>query len=181
MRIIISGKLIMAIATIAVLLIGVNMNLYAEGPKEAKPVLNRWGRVSEGFQLSARLEKELVGPCEPVILVVVMRNASKGILSLAESSPERDYKFVVKDDQGASIPLTRYGKRLMDSTEEFRLVTLKMKSQEEIRSEILINRIYDMTLSSTYSIIVKRNVFRQDGKGLAEVISNVVKVKIAQH
>lgn len=180
MKVIIFGKLIMVIASIVVLLIGVDMNMFGEELDEAKVVPDKGGMVSEGFQLSAQLEKEWVGPCEPVILIVTLKNVSEKVLSLADSRPERDYEIVVKDEQGEETPLTTYGKNLMDSAGVFRRVLLKMNAGQELQNRLLINRIYDMSISGTYSIIVKRNVFRQDGKGFAEVISNTIKVEITE-
>lgn len=137
-----------------------------------------WGSVAEGFQLSIQLERELVRLPEPVIVSVTLKNISKETLSVLGSSSRQDYEIIVKDNQGVSIPLTKYGKILRDSAEEFQLVTLKVKSQEEIQVKLVINRICDITTSGTYFITVKRNVFRRNGKGMAEVISNTIKVKI---
>ncbi|MBM4047809.1 MAG: hypothetical protein FJ279_22115 [Planctomycetes bacterium] len=144
--------------------------LSQEADVSAKPV--------EGFQLTARLEKEEIQACQPVALVVTLRNLSKDTLAFPESAPYRDYRLVVKDSNGREVPLTRYGKAIKDTEGEFRLVVTDLPAHSELRATLLVNRYYDMTVTDTYSVSVRRDVLLKSRDRVVEVLSNSVRVKI---
>ncbi len=174
----------LSISTILIIIIsissiGVNMNAYGKKPKGIQSVSDTYYPRSKNFKLIAQLKKDLFKPGEPIILKVILKNISKKTHTIVVSGPERDYDIIVKDNKGAIVPLTKYGKRLMDNKGEFRAIGKKIKSQKEIQINLLINRIYDMTISGTYSIKVERFVLEQNRKKFAKVISNTVKIKVA--
>jgi hypothetical protein len=154
-------------------------SLPAQQPEQTNSPERQWGPITEGFQLSARLEKDEVGVCEPIVLELHIRNASAEVLLLDDILPEMDYEMTIEDEQGNIMPLTSYGRRIMSNKEEMGSKVLKFKPWEEQRCSVLVNRIYDMTFSGTYAIAVKRGGIIKEGRVItAKVVSNTVSVKI---
>lgn len=173
-----SARLVTVVLALVILYGGCDMKTCADEPKRGERMEGQWGVESEGFMMSARSEKEEVGACEPVVVAVRIKNVSDRILSFPESSPESDYGIEVKDDRGEQMPLTRYGKNVLRSGEEHRRVVTKLDPGAEHQQKLLVNRIYDMSTSGTYFVQISRDVFKRDGKGVAKVKSNVLKIKV---
>jgi len=93
-------------------------SLPAQQPEQTNSPERQWGPITEGFQLSARLEKDEVGVCEPIVLELHIRNASAEVLLLDDILPEMDYEMTIEDEQGNIMPLTSYGRRIMSNKEE---------------------------------------------------------------
>lgn len=142
-----------------------------------EPPLREWGQVSGGFQLSAKLERECVGYCQPVTLNLIIRNVSEEALSLFERSPDRDFVLEVTDDLGKSAPLTRYGEIVRGATTS-RMNIRRVDPKEECSYNILVNRVHDMTLPGIYSITAKYVKEMGPGHEPVVIVSNTVEVKI---
>ena len=135
----------------------------------------------EGFGLIVNLEKDQVGPCQPIRLAITIKNASEDELSFWETCPESDYRFIVEDDKGQVVPLTRYGQRIEKNREiVLSAVPVALKPNDERQDTILLNRIYDMTIEGKYDITAWRHVRTRDNKGHTKLISNTVEVEIAE-
>ena len=142
---------------------------------EPRPAPDRWGHVVEGFQLSARLEKESYAAGSPIWVTVAVRNAAKEPLRLLESlAPDHDYTAEVKDEYGKPVPGTRYAGVLAWSSR----IRTRIEPGMEVQRAILLSRLIDMTLSGTYTVTVKRRVSKAQGRDKVEVASNTILVKV---
>jgi hypothetical protein len=138
------------------------------------------GEASEGFQLSAGIENKQFRIGEPIVLKLTIRNSTKQVLYLTETSPESDYKLLVKNEYGERVPLTEFGQRLLNNKEEFRVIGVKVKSGEERKDSIEVSRLHEMTVPGTYSITASRTVKNRNGKGWSEVVSNTINITIVR-
>ncbi|MCP4702713.1 MAG: hypothetical protein GY862_38515 [Gammaproteobacteria bacterium] len=155
-----------------------------------------WGRITEGFQLSVRVKKKKFYIGEAVSIQIFTRNASEDVLYFIEDDP-RAFRVVVKDSQGNTVPMTRVGKAV-DSRYKRRYGIEKGERHEAHRTIIVklapgqevpfhpgydANLHYDMTLSGTYLIAVKRHLPKKSPPGRmassrVEVTSNFVEVSV---
>lgn len=156
---------------------GLVMALSSRGENgDADTAPREWGQVSGGFQLSASLDKEWVGFCEPVVLHLTIKNVSGEALRLWETFPDHDFVLEVTDDRGTSAPLTRFGE-IARHAASFRRLLRTVDPGEECSYAILVNRVHDMTLPGIYSIMAKY-VEMGPWRERFEVVSNTVKIKI---
>jgi len=141
----------------------------------------KWGQVSEGFQMSAVAVREVVGPGDPVVLELTIKNVSKRVLTLKETAPWRDYELSVKDEKGKVARLTKEGERLeklRKDKEELKVIFVKLSPGQEIQHTLSVTDIYQMLPGSTYLVTAKRRIFNQRGTGVAEVVTNAVKIRV---
>ena len=134
--------------------------------------------AKEKYFLSIKTEKEQYKPCESIYIDITLTNNSEKLLTIYETSNEKDYKVIVTDDKGKEINLTQYGENLKELVIHHRMVVTKISTKESTRCRILINRLYDMTLSGEYVIKVKRSAENIDGTDLIELESNTIKLKV---
>jgi len=97
---------------------------------------------------------------------------------LVDTGVEKDYKLIIKDNNGRIVPLTSYGENLMKNIGVVKRTVVKIKPGEELKGEIEVSKAYAMVNAGTYSITAKRNVSKQGDTSLAEVISNTIQIKI---
>jgi hypothetical protein len=176
MRIIISSAWVVVIVSMAVLA-GVNRMTLHKGEVISEMAVSN---NSTGFQFSAVLEQKQVEIDQPVNLKFSIKNVAKESRFILESNPETDYRLEVKDERGNSMPLTEYGKQILSTAEEVRLVIVKMKPGEEIEDTIQVNRIVKMIAPGTYYITAKRRVPKtpHNRDRLVYISSNTVMVVI---
>src|SRR5215475_1754923 len=67
------------------------INLESSVQQSRKSASDLGGEVSEGFQLSARLENTIVNLGEPIFLSLSIRNVTTDLLFLVDTYPEKDY------------------------------------------------------------------------------------------
>jgi len=157
--------------------------------KAAKPPAKEvsGSNAATGYLLSVTLEKPEVSASEPVVIRVAVKNGSKESISYILELPEKTFKLSVKDAKGREVPLTAYGKRLFGKRPQGESgtqgVNLKPGAKSEFR--MLVNRIYDMTVSGTYTIVARRAfpnprepIFPWMKPGGEEISSNAVKVYV---
>lgn len=148
-------------------------------PAQGKTSQNTWGAVSEGFQLSAEMEKVVFQLGTPIPLKLTVKNASRRTLKLPVSLPEIDYKVIIKDEKGGIIPLTQYGEASRNPRDISRNHLLDMKPGEQISEQLSIAKIFNITRSGHYSVSVRRRILRQSDKVPAEVESNPVQFSVS--
>lgn len=145
---------------------------------QIKPSSNAWGPVSEGIQISLQPNKEIVRRKEPVLIKVFLKNTTKMPITIAESTPEKDYNFSVTDDKGKSLPLTAYGENLSKNAEEYKRTLLVIKPGQVVEKTVAIDKLYDLSNSNTFYVSAKRAVFKLATKGMAQAISNTIKLQV---
>ncbi len=134
-----------------------------------------------GLQLSLALEKKEVLVDEPLLVKFSTKNVARKPLFVLESNPDTDYRFDVRDDKGNVVPLTEYGKKILSTAEEVRMVLVKLRPGEETHSEVRAERIVQLNVAGTYYITAKRRVPQASNNltKLVEISSNTVRVVIA--
>lgn len=148
-------------------------------PQREAHASNNLGAVFEGVQLTLRSSTRAVPVGNPLWVSLKVKNVSKRPQTLVVTDPEKLYSFTVKKANGGNVPLTEYGKRVREASEDsYGKAYVVFKPEQERTDQILINRIYDMGLPGRYLITAKRLVFKQDGKGAVEASSNTFEVII---
>ena len=90
---------------------------------------------------------------QPVILDVGVKNNTQNTINFAKRGMILSYfSFEVKTDDGAQVPLTQYGKFLLDARDAGRTGTGMVESGKEATEEVVISQIYDFSLSGEYNI-----------------------------
>jgi len=85
---------------------------------------------------------------------------------------------MIFDAKGKEVKLTQYGEYLKTRMVKHRLIVTKILTKDSKKCRILINRIYDMSLSGDYIIKVRRSIEKPEGNGLIDMESQSIKVKI---
>jgi hypothetical protein len=90
------------------------------------------------------------------------------------------------------MPRTKYGAKVLEDTDAGKNVPIRLKAGEQRPYRFSLNRMVDMTLSGTYSVVVNRRVPGQrhhDGDGRpwprgahspAKLVSNDLSVEITE-
>jgi len=108
-----------------------------------------------------------------------LKNISSKDVDIRDTNLLLDYTVRIINEQGAVVAPTEKGQQLLESS---RLIShraaIRIHPQEELKREILLRRIYDLQSGGVYTITVERRIATQDGKGLEEMRSNAVNVKI---
>lgn len=197
----------MLIRYMAVLLVLISINMSAnaqatDGGEGAKMTINtsdysppdpdvvfaekNKGLISEGFLLYAELEKPVVAPGQPVVLRLSLMNTTDKNLDLSLGDPEQDYwidlknargerlsdvvdRFVVKDASGFTWP---------KSSDK---VVLPLEPGKKHTYEYPISKIFNLSALGEYHITASRKVYRLDGVGYADVVSDTVILTVSDN
>lgn len=132
----------------------------------------QWGKPMEGWQLSVSTDRKqfLVGI--PVHVSLVMKNVSSKLLPLPTPLFKWGiYRFIVRDEFG-EIPLTRFGKRVEENRGEGSYAEPSIEPNGTVVMEVLISRLFDLSLRGSYVFEVSRMVFKQGSKEQVLIVSN---------
>ena len=121
-----------------------------------------------GLELVVELDSKSFGPEEPVIIEVTLKNKSSKKYSFIQTLPERDFSFIVKDDKGQTVQLTKYGKLVTGPLDSLGKIGVTIKPDQELRYKFLVSRLYDMSLSGDYSLTVFKSVLRAEDEKIVE-------------
>lgn len=181
MKTVLTGVLKIVVAVLMLLSIGDAVHMEGGEPKQAETNSGQWGSISEGLQLSVQLEKVILRVREPIVLKLLIKNTTKEVLPLVVSSPDMDYQISIRDEKGQNVALTKYGEKLRrNAGDHLARAVIKVSPGQEVSHSLTVSEIYNMTAPGTYSITAKRTVFRRDGKGIAELMSNMIEVTVIQ-
>jgi len=175
---IMSNNRLIIIMIICILILGLSSHIFSDDMNKKEDTEYEWGPESENYQLSIQAGKKVYTYCEPIVLKVTIRNNSAEPGLLIVSRPDKDYKAIVKNSKEKAIPLTAYGRHLRDSLLGGLEQALYLDPGQKLEYTLLVNRIHDMTRKDTYSIVVKRYVYKRNDKGSAEVVSNTIEVGV---
>jgi uncharacterized protein (DUF58 family) len=121
-------------------------------------------RPSEMIRLSARAYSENVRSGEPIVIKLTLRNRSSSTVYLADSYPERDYRFQVKNETGADVALTKKGERLIKYASIYKNTRIAVAPGTTVRNTVIISDLYDMSKRGVYFIVVTREVYDPNKK-----------------
>ncbi|MCI0665423.1 MAG: hypothetical protein L0220_30555, partial [Acidobacteria bacterium] len=132
--------------------------------------------------LSARQDKPTDKLGAPILLSLSIHNVTNNLLYLVESYPEKDYKISILDVNGKTPSLTEWGEHLVRiAGDDYRRVVKKVAPGQTIHNKIDISKIYHLIPGDTYTITVKRQVFKMGRKDqFTDVLSNTVSVRVSK-
>lgn len=136
------------------------------------------GPSYQGFQVSATAENESVISGAPARLRIRIKNVTDRALYLGEAGTEHDYRVRISSDTSRTIPLTAHGKSVLNGGRFYMNLSILIKPGEEREDVIEVSKSYNMKTPGNYSVILERNVGKLEGKGIAQVESNTVHVKV---
>jgi len=139
-----------------------------------KSIIERRGLISEGFVLTAALEKSTVAPGQAVGLSLALDNCTPEVLRLWEEYPELGDRLIVLNARGDQLPPTRYG------SVAGRVVWRDAQPWEMLAYTYGLNDMYDISAVGEYRITASRRVPRLDGNGWTEVVSNTVVLRVVE-
>jgi hypothetical protein len=137
------------------------------------------GSVCEGFQLSASVEPTTIPLGDPIVLTLALKNTTKVNLYLASSGPEKDFMTNVRREDGRSVDVSEYGRKLLlNRGVIYARFGVKAGPGEVLKYALELNKIYDMSSGGTYLVTIKRDIRTRDRRALTQVVSNTVKVVV---
>ena len=160
-----------------------------QGPTNIEQA-SKGGVVTEGFQLFIQPEKDVVRGEEPIQLKLQLKNTTEKVLLVKEIAAWYDYVLNVRTESGQNVPFTELGQKIdmmlrgtgdkvrRSIRNEPSTIYTWLKPGEELTDSIDVTELYKITTEGTYFITVKRSVYSLDGKSLAEVISNTIRVEV---
>jgi hypothetical protein len=159
----------------AMLILGTTPN------SESKTLQERWGKLLEGFRLSAHPWSVQAKVDQPVLLRLTIKNVTKRDLEVREALPRREYEIDVRNSRGETVPLTDFGQQLLENRWlGFRVRDIKVEPGEERQDTVDIAKLRDLSVPGTYYVKAKRRIKKRNGKGWGEVASNMVRVTIVK-
>lgn len=142
------------------------------------------GKISDGWQLNAKLESDSVAAGDAVRLTLTLRNTTKGKLVYGESSPGFDYlrALSVTNEKGKEVPRTHFGARWLEPAEFTKFVTRTLLPGQQVKTTLNLALAFDLTGAGAYTITARHPFVVMPGQFLggkeAVVVSNPVQVKI---
>ena len=149
------------------------------------PAVTRSGAVEDGFQITAKSDKAVYLPGDPVIVTVSIKNVTTKDLMLADTGWDSDFEFGVTR-RGAEVPATKYGDqshrkwvelqhlRSSDIGKGAGLLLRTLHPGEEKVYQFVVSRFQDMTLDGPYVIVVKRET-----DSSVQLVSDPLRVQVA--
>ena len=132
------------------------------------------GKIAGGFRLSVAVDKEVFKSTEQVVLTLTLKNVTKKVLLLVDTRPERDFKVIIKNQNGTEL----HPKSTNSGMDDVRREVLKVKPGTTIRETLVLNNLYDLTTGGTYFVIVSRNVLKLRGEGFDSVVGETTTIRI---
>jgi hypothetical protein len=144
-----------------------------------------------GFRLTVEYPEAPVSASDSILVMVALQNATNQPLSYIERLGAMDLDVSVTDEKGQVCPLTRYGKwakELRDAPVSGRRFLQPLDPQEATEWPIRLDRLYDMTLAGTYTVVVSRAVPPHEAVGnhrmavaAVDVACEPFKVRVAEY
>jgi hypothetical protein len=132
----------------------------------------KWGPSAGGWALSASVDKPVFAAEEPVLVTLVLKNVSSEPQGYGAQNKDFDYALDCKDELQESIPLNRFGKRMVENRGRGRFITGVLNPQEQLVNEISATLHLDLSLPGKYTLVVKREIFPGETKDEPTVVSN---------
>lgn len=154
---------LIALATIYAGLSSLGALLYAGQPATTQPTADgngSWGQTIDGLKLKVTVAKTRYAPLEPIRCEIQIQNTgSAKILLSRKAGVLGDYQFDIRSADGTEMPLTVYGQqqKLVSSLGATVLADL-VPGQIWSDDVEMLNRMFDMTQSGTYSIVIKKHI-----------------------
>lgn len=155
-----------------------------EQPKSAPPRIISNKHIWPNFDfvehdvLSIQTDKAVVAGGDPVLIYMLVKNNTKKTFSIQEAITDRDYEYIVekvikgKDGKITLTPanLTEWGTQVVNGPWAFfRFFYRDLKPGDTEQDQIIISRLFDMTMPGTYSIKVNCYAIQRDDAGVKTI------------
>lgn len=139
-----------------------------------------WGDSVTGWRLSTSLDRTRFVPGETIIVTIVFKNVSDQEQDYGAKGKDFDHNLDCRNEQDEKVPLTLFGKRMVDNRGEGRYIMGELASQEQLVSEISLARHLDLSLEGKYKLRVSREIFPHEDQNEPPVVSNTVTFEITE-
>ncbi len=156
----------------------------SHGAKESRPAAQdpegHWGGTTEGFQMSVRFEKESFHAGEPIVAIVLIRNATsrkvfyRDFISLKTDSPV--CQFDVLDAQPQ--PVARLDAKAPSDITDGPHIPRVLDPGTQCRYEVKLDAKFKLDQPGKYSIRARRWVHHLQGDGYALLQSGPATITI---
>ena len=156
---------VVTLVAIGVVLLANVSGAFAEPVEVAEPAKPPAAEVpandaATGYLLSLTIDKAEVRPSQQIVVGITVTNGTKQTVRYVDEHFEKEFKMSVKDEKGTEVPLTSYGRLLFAADPAAKgfggILSFDFNPGEKMEYRMLVNRIYDMTLAGTYTIVASR-------------------------
>ena len=138
------------------------------------------------YEIAARNVEARVG--EPIIVTTRLTNRLQKERDtffefdppLKPFGPALTCPVQVSDARGKTVPLSPYGRKLVETLAEVGSGGRRISAGEEIVNEVRIDKVFDLTAEGTYTITAKHLVRTVDGSASDVVTSNAITVRVTR-
>ncbi len=161
---------------------------HARGSKESRPSEadpeGNWGEVTEGFQLSIRLEKEVFTNGEPVNATVILRNVSGRPLKyeVMYGADDGIKLNLLKGESRVAVTNNPTGTNFLDRLRTIRSGSMGIYTSPPGTQRKFTKRIdqgFDLTSTGGYVVTAKRTVPSTNAAAFKNAVSGSARFRIA--
>lgn len=131
-----------------------------------RPVSNFQYEVPR-FQLVARAKSSMIEAGQPVIVELELKSDIESDGFISDSVPVLDFRVEAKTEDGKTVNSTAYISEVLQRPLTNRKF-LKMQQGQTLQRAMLLNRVVDLSVSGTYTIIFKKGVPKSNFKEISE-------------
>jgi hypothetical protein len=100
----------------------------------------------------------------PSVLTITIANLNQPMVTLVQTSPERDFRARVTTDIGQEVNRTEHGRRLLtQEREEYRRIGRQLKRGDTFTETLDLRPLFELK-SGTYNVALSRDVFVGESK-----------------
>jgi len=115
------------------------------------------------------------------LLRLTIKNVTRKDLEVREALPHREYEIDVRNSRGERVPLTNFGRQLLETSGVgFRETDIMVGPGEGRQDSVDIAKLCDLSVPGTYYVKAIRRVKKRTLRGWGEVVSNAVRITIVK-
>jgi len=121
------------------------------------------------FDVAVSFRQERYSAAAEVELLVTVKNTTEHIIGFYSGGPERDWYFVLRDEEGHEMPPTRYNREIVQPLQASKIYPsqriVSLRPGQAVSYTFVLSRLYDLTMPGKYRLTAEREVlYRQNGK-----------------
>ena len=151
------------------------------GSEKDKMVERQWGKAFKGLAVSIASERSSYGPGERIVLSVLLKNSGQKDTRVATPAPLAIFRPTVQLPDGKESPLTLRGRMLTESAREGGVGGVILAPGKALRVDLVLDRLYDFSLSGKYAISVCAVLFGQDTTIASNKLEITVNTSLDNH
>jgi len=137
-----------------------------------------WGRSESGCLLSISVPDTQIQGGRGVELRIIFRNDGQNEVIFPRISNWFDYKYNVLYEDDQVVSLTKFGEIYIRAISSGSRAIRTISPGSEVHTELLINRLYDMSLPGRYTLEAFKEIPNPSGSGFVKVISNTISIDV---